>query len=120
MTGSEHKDERGRICDLLEAAGAVTRITTVAGAVRGNHFHEKTWQVVVVTKGALEVVARKPGCVGRRVVLRPGEADVSPPRERHAWKGLIDSECLVFTVGPRSGKDYESDTIRLAPEDRLL
>jgi hypothetical protein len=31
----------------------------------------------------------------------------------HAWKALEDTVCLVFTKGPRSGDQYESDTERL-------
>ena len=35
------------------------------------------------------------------------------PMEKHALVGLEDSEMLVFTEGPRGGKEYESDTFRL-------
>ena len=34
-------------------------------------------------------------------------------REHHAIKALNYSEILVFTKGPRGGKEYESDTFRL-------
>ena len=37
----------------------------------------------------------------------------STPGDPHAWKALEDSECLVFTRGPRSGENYEEDTYRL-------
>jgi quercetin dioxygenase-like cupin family protein len=106
-------DKRGEIRDLLEDDGAVTRITTVAGAIRGNHFHKKTWQVVVVTKGSLEVFSRKPGSRVQWHVLNVGEAEVNPPGEMHAWRALEDSECLVFAVGPRTGQNYENDVYRL-------
>jgi hypothetical protein len=46
-------------------------------------------------------------------------ADVKhEPGVPHAWKALEDTDCLVFTRGPRSGEDYESDTYRL--EEPLL
>jgi quercetin dioxygenase-like cupin family protein len=38
---------------------------------------------------------------------------VEEPGVPHAWKALGDTVCLVFTRGPRSGADYESDTTRL-------
>ena len=34
-------------------------------------------------------------------------------KEHHAIKALNYSEILVFTKGPRGGKEYESDTFRL-------
>ena len=34
-------------------------------------------------------------------------------KEHHAIKALSYSEILVFTKGPRGGKEYESDTYRL-------
>jgi quercetin dioxygenase-like cupin family protein len=45
--------------------------------------------------------------------LGPGEVIKHGPGDTHAWKALEDSDCLVFTRGPRSGEDYESDTYRL-------
>jgi quercetin dioxygenase-like cupin family protein len=47
-----------------------------------------------------------------------GEVVKHPPGTPHAWRALEDTECLVFTLGPRSGEDYESDVIRL--EEPLL
>ena len=49
-----------------------------------------------------------------RTVLGPGEIVKHPPGTPHAWKAIEDTDCLVFTKGPRSGEDYELDTHRLA------
>jgi hypothetical protein len=35
------------------------------------------------------------------------------PGDPHAWRALEDTDCLVFTRGPRSGENYEQDTYRL-------
>lgn len=107
------EDERGVIQDLLGPIDSVTRITTVKGAVRGNHVHERTTQWTLVLKGRLLMVT---GSI--RHELWPLEMAVHRPGTPHAWKALEDAECLVFSRGPRSGEDYETDTVRL--EEPLL
>jgi quercetin dioxygenase-like cupin family protein len=102
------EDDRGVIQDLLGPIDSVTRITTVEGAVRGNHVHYDTTQWTLVLSGALVVAS---GTV--TTVMRSGEMVKHGPGMPHAWKALEDSECLVFTRGPRSGENYESDTYRL-------
>jgi quercetin dioxygenase-like cupin family protein len=54
---------------------------------------------------------REVGPGGLRMILEPKGVP-------HAWKALEDTTCLVFTKGPRSGDQYESDTYRL--EEPLL
>lgn len=108
MTG-RHEDHRGVIQDLFDAQPvAVTRITTLKGAIRGNHLHMETTQWTYVLTGQLRVAS---GSI--RHVLEPGQIAVHHPGTPHAWEALEDSDCLVFTRGPRSGEDYESDTYRL-------
>ena len=77
--------------------------------MRGNHFHQTTTQWTLVLSGALVMASGD----GDECVLRPGEMVRHGPGMPHAWKALEDTECLVFTRGPRSGEDYESDTYRL-------
>ena len=107
-------DHRGTITDLLVTSlDAVTRITSVAGAVRGNHVHAETTQWTLVLSGRLAIVTEKDGYRQRRE-YGPGEMAIEAPGVPHAWLALTDCECLVFTKGPRSGSAYESDTQRLA------
>jgi quercetin dioxygenase-like cupin family protein len=107
------EDHRGVIQDVLGRIDAVTRITTVAGAVRGNHVHHKTTQWTLLLSGSLLMASGD-----SRTLMRPGEVVKHAPGDPHAWKAVSDCECLVFTKGPRSGEDYESDTERL--EEPLL
>lgn len=108
-----HEDERGWIRDVTnEHWDAATRVVTYEGKVRGNHYHKKTLQLTLVTVGRLRIVTEMDE-MRREFVLKAGEMMISPPGERHAWKALEDTHCLVFTRGPRSGPDYESDTERL-------
>ena len=46
-------------------------------------------------------------------MLGPGNLAVVGEMEQHALRALEDSELLVFTRGPRGGKEYETDTYRL-------
>jgi quercetin dioxygenase-like cupin family protein len=111
---SVFRDKRGVIEDLIDGPiDAVTRITTKAGAVRGNHFHKLTTQWTYVVRGRLRMAHG-----GHQFVAHQGAMVTHEPGVRHAWKALEDSECLVFTRGPRSGENYESDTHRL--EEPLL
>lgn len=101
-------DDRGTIQDLFGHTDAVTLIRSVKGAVRGNHFHKHTTQWTYVLSGRLQV---KSG--NTDLVVEPGEMVVDTPGVPHAWRALEDTDCLVFTKGPRSGAEYESDTFRL-------
>lgn len=124
------EDERGVIQDLLGPVDAVTRISTFQGAVRGNHIHRFTTQWTYVVSGRLLAAwgvdeAPIEGGARHRWMRRdaahhPGDLIEEPPGIPHAWQALEDTVVLVFTKGPRSGTAYEADTIRLAPEDRLI
>ena len=121
MASDRHEDERGVIQDLLGPVDAVTEIFTRQGAVRGNHVHEQTTQWTYVVSGSLVVAHRKPGDdLPVQWTAKPGELVVDDPGVAHAWRALEDTVVLVFTRGPRSGANYEDDTRRLAPEERLL
>lgn len=108
-------DHRGEISDLVENENinAVTRITIRQGAVRGNHYHKETWQWNYVVSGKMKLVTQIPNEERQEVILSPGDLAVTGPYERHALVGVEDCEVLVFTKGPRGGKEYESDTFRL-------
>jgi quercetin dioxygenase-like cupin family protein len=105
-------DERGTIQDIFGPVDAVTEIRTVKGAIRGNHRHEQTIQWTYICSGLLLVVTEHGG-VRHEETLRPGQITCERPGVAHAWKALEDTTVLVFTRGPRSGENYESDVQRL-------
>jgi dTDP-4-dehydrorhamnose 3,5-epimerase-like enzyme len=109
------RDARGEITDLVEGEDfdAASVISTVRGAVRGNHFHKDTYQVAYVVTGKLEVVTQMPGEAIRRRVAISGDLVRTPPAEHHAFRALEDTVMFVLTRGPRGGQAYESDTFRL-------
>jgi quercetin dioxygenase-like cupin family protein len=110
-----HVDDRGAITDLIgdDEINAVTMITFTPGAVRANHYHERTVQWNYVVSGEVLLVTQMPGGDRMERVLRKGEFARSREHERHALKALTDAEVLILTKGPRAGSDYENDTFRL-------
>jgi oxalate decarboxylase/phosphoglucose isomerase-like protein (cupin superfamily) len=111
-----HTDDRGTITDLIadDTVNAVTVITFTKGAVRANHYHERTVQWNYIISGEVLLATQMPG--GERVeqVLSRGDLAVTRETERHALKGLTDAEVLILTKGPRAGSQYEDDTFRLS------
>jgi quercetin dioxygenase-like cupin family protein len=103
------EDARGVIQDLLGPVDGVTLISTVSGAVRGNHVHDRTIQWTYIVSGAL-LVATPAG----RAEYPAGQMITEGMGIPHAWQALEDTVVLVFTRGPRSGEAYETDTRRLA------
>jgi quercetin dioxygenase-like cupin family protein len=111
-----HTDSRGSITDLIsdDEINAVTMITFAKGAVRANHYHERTVQWNYVISGEILLATQMPGEQQVERVLKPGDFAVTRENERHALKGLTASEVLILTKGPRAGTQYENDTFRLA------
>ena len=118
---SRFEDSRGVIQDILgPPIDAVTEIFSNKGAVRGNHCHQITTQWTYVVSGELLVATRRLRGKQHEQVYTQGELMTDLPGIWHAWQALTDCTVLVFTRGPRSGQDYESDVIRLPAEERLL
>lgn len=108
-------DSRGEIIDLVEneVFDSACWITTVAGAVRGNHYHLDTYQVTYVVRGRLRFASQLPGATAVTYIAETGDLVRTRPKESHAVEALSDSTMLVLTRGPRGGRNYESDTYRL-------
>lgn len=111
-----HTDARGTITDLIsdDEVNAVTLITFTKGAVRANHFHERTIQWNYVLSGEILLVTQMPGAERVEKVLKKGDFAVTRENERHALQGVAEAEVLILTKGPRAGTQYENDTFRLA------
>jgi len=107
-------DDRGEILDILPGPiDCVTRIFTRSGATRGNHRHKATTQWTYIVSGRLLIVTEPIIGEIHAQVYGPDDMACEEPGVTHAWKALEDTVCLVFTRGPRSGAQYESDTQRL-------
>lgn len=108
-------DNRGEITDLLENeyVNAITKITFTKDAVRANHYHKETIQWNYVIKGSILLRTKKGDGPIQEILMQEGDLILTEPNEAHAIKAIDDAEILVFTKGPRGGKEYESDTFRL-------
>jgi len=111
-----HVDTRGTITDLIsdDEINAVTLITFAKGAVRANHYHERTIQWNYVISGEILLATQMPGGARMERTLKAGEFAVTRENERHALKGLTEAQVLILTKGPRAGSQYENDTFRLS------
>ena len=114
------KDKRGIIVDLIEKTqiNAITYITQKKNTVRGNHFHKKTIQWNYILSGKVILVTKKGKGKKIKKIMKKGDLILTEKNEKHAIKALVNSEMLVFTKGPRGGKEYESDTYKLT--DKLV
>lgn len=121
MQPDRFEDERGVIQDILGPVDAVTTIFTHKGAIRGNHVHHHTTQWTYIASGLLMICTRAPHEEALTYkAYKPGELACEKPGVHHAWKALEDTTVVVFSKGPRSGGNYESDTIRLRGDNRLI
>ena len=113
-TKIDYKDHRGIISDIIEneSINAITLLTIKKGKVRGNHYHKKTYQWNYIISGKMKLVTKKNG-LKKSITLNKDDIAVTVPFEQHALVGLTNCKVLVFTKGPRGGKEYESDTYRL-------
>ena len=113
-----HTDDRGVIVDLFynENIQHVARVTSKAGATRGNHYHKETTQHMLMIKGSLEYWYKPVGSDEPALMEQAYAGDIvsTPPNEIHALRiGPEGNQFIVFSEGVRGGKDYESDTYRV-------
>ena len=114
------KDKRGFVSDIFYKKNIqhVAVIKSKPNVRRGDHFHKKTTQWILITKGSLEYWYKKLNSKQKpkKKKLKYGDLLETPPNEMHALKiGKNGNEFIVFTLGKRGGRDYESDTYRFSP-----
>lgn len=113
-----HKDKRGRITDIIynQKFEYMTIVDSVPNALRGNHYHKKTKQWILVTKGSMTYCYKdlKDNGPAKSKKLVEGDLVYTPPMEIHALIiGPNGCQFITFGQGKRAGRDYESDTFRV-------
>jgi dTDP-4-dehydrorhamnose 3,5-epimerase-like enzyme len=111
-----HKDLRGYICDLFynTSINHVAIINSKPNVIRGNHYHKKSTQHILITKGSLEYWYKNNNKKVKKKLAKEGDIISTPPYEIHALKILNKgNQFIVFSQGLRGGKDYEKDTFRV-------
>lgn len=122
-----HTDERGSIVDVFynDDIEHVAVVDTEPNQLRGNHYHKKSTQHMLMTKGSLEYWYKPIDSEddAKMVVAKVGDIVSTGPNEIHALVIREDgNQFIVFSEGVRGGMDYESDTFRvdsIVPEDML-
>lgn len=111
-------DNRGTIYDVFFDISIyhVTMIYSEKNTIRGNHYHKKTTQHILILSGQLEYWYKKNNSDEKSncYLAKQGDVITSEPGEIHAMKTSENSCCfLVFTEGIRGGHNYECDTFRV-------
>ena len=109
-------DQRGEIRDLLDGTfGSALVITSVKGAVRGNHYHKTDYHYTWLQRGGLIYAQHPVGdpAATQQWVIRPGQLFYTPPMCEHAMYFTEDSVLIVLARNHRQMADYEADTVRV-------
>ena len=116
-------DERGQILNLVDlpfTSAAV--ITSVKGAIRGNHYHKTDYHYCWLQRGAMRYYHRPVGDPHPPPswLITAGQLFYTPPGYEHTMQFTEDSVMLVFAKNNREMANYEADTVRvlLLPEAR--
>ena len=111
-------DARGAILNLIDAPfTSAAVITSVRGAVRGNHYHKTDYHYCWLERGGMILYQRRVGDrrPPTRWVIKAGQLFFTPPMHEHMMRFTKDSVMLVFARNNREMAHYEADTIRVAP-----
>lgn len=126
------RDERGEIERLGEGPWrSVLRISSKAGTVRANHYHQHDSHLCFLESGKLRYLYRPlRHAAGKsaydeavpleEIIILPGQLFYTPPQVAHAMHFLEDS--VFYALTPRTGdrEEYEGDVVRvvlLSPEE---
>jgi len=97
----EHTDERGYLKGLLNEGKweEINLIFSNSGAVRGKHYHEKTYEVFIILEGEIQVLLQKVDnekLVGDEVktLVKEGDVFLIEPFTQHTFFVLKDSKWI--------------------------
>jgi dTDP-4-dehydrorhamnose 3,5-epimerase-like enzyme len=99
-------DSRGLVCGITrqEWVREVNYIETVAGEVRGNHYHRETIEMFFIIEGAVRVTARHlhSGHTEERVFSK-GDIFLIEPYELHTFRVMEDAKWINMLSKPMAG-----------------
>jgi dTDP-4-dehydrorhamnose 3,5-epimerase-like enzyme len=112
-----HGDPRGSVFEPLSEAGLAGQrnvhvVTTEPGRVRGNHYHERATETVVVCGHTL-VRLREAGRV-EELLVPPGRCVrlTLPPGVSHAFKNVGDVPNVIVSFASRPHDAARPDVVR--------
>jgi oxalate decarboxylase/phosphoglucose isomerase-like protein (cupin superfamily) len=111
-------DDRGEILNLIDAPfTSASMITSVKGAVRGNHYHKTDYHYCWLQEGEMIYMHRPVGSTTppERWTIKAGQMFYTPPMYEHTMHFTKASIWFVFAKNNREMKHYEADTVRVRP-----
>ena len=109
-------NENGEIYNLLlERFTSVGLLTSVAGAVRANHFHKTDWHYTYVQSGTVEYYWRKQSSKEKpqHRTFPAGTMFFTPPMVDHAMFFPTATVIFTFAKNVRDQEHHEADVVRL-------
>lgn len=99
---------------LLEKFSSVAVISSVAGAIRSNHYHKTDWHYMYVLSGQMHYYYRPVDMVGEPLlkIFQEGDLMFTPPMMVHATFFPVDSCIITFARNIRDHAGHEADLVR--------
>lgn len=100
---------------LLERFTSAAIITSVAGAVRANHYHKTDWHYAYVVSGAIDYFWRAVGSKEQPTKRRFGPQTMffTPPMVEHAMFFPEPTAFITFARNVRDTEHHEADLVRV-------
>jgi len=112
------QDERGSFLGITnEAWHEVNRIETVAGQVRGNHYHRHTRELFFILSGEIEIrVEHIESGEKTEFTAKAGDIFVIEPLELHTFRTLTDTVWLNLLDHPMDPNHMDFHRLDMDPE----
>lgn len=113
-----YKDVRGEVIPLVDLPmKSAVWITSKAGTVRANHYHQTDWHFCYVVSGRIEYYHRLHGSTRppERAIVKAGQQFFTPPMVEHAMVFPVDTVFLTLSRNSRRQEVYEADVVRIDP-----
>jgi dTDP-4-dehydrorhamnose 3,5-epimerase-like enzyme len=109
-------DERGLISNIADGKlGDVAVITSTAGSVRANHFHNADWHFSYMISGSMKYSWKPMDGTSEQesITAISGDLVYTPPLVAHKMEFLEESCFIAISALSRNQENYEADTVRL-------
>lgn len=108
-------DYRGYIQNLLLQPVGVAIISSKAGTVRSNHYHQTDYHYLYVISGEMLYYERDLDQANddvKPVIVKAGEMIFTAPNKVHKTEFLQNTTLLSISKNPRDHEHHEADVIR--------
>lgn len=111
------EDARGKIQNLvLSPITSTAIITSKAGSVRSNHYHNANWHYLYIVSGSMEYYERDVDASGENIkpiIVKAGEMVFTAPHKVHKTFFLENTIMMSFGAGTKDHEHHEEDLVRV-------